>query len=257
MDYAQYSFKGLPECFKGTSDGVITGIPKGPGSYAVLVGFGSGNNRDQKEIIIRITPSLHSDSTFESAVITQSVKTADGLILNYPATLVYQVGTVIQFQLEAKNGKAPLLWRYNSLPSGVYGDQNGLVKGTFINSGYYSFSASCADSMGASAEAYITWNIQPKTLVRSSQLVDVQSQHVELQYDINQVEKEQVSADDDLFKALELVDQKKKVVEAKKQIVAINTVKVNNAQSSYDAANKAYNIAVTDRDNAQDSFRLA
>jgi len=257
LDYPQFSFKGLPDCFKGTAEGVISGIPKIPGSYAVLVGFGSGKEKDQKEVIIRITPSLQSDSTFESAVITQTVRTADGILINYPATLVYQVGTVIQFQLEAQNGKSPLLWRYNNLPSGIFGDQSGLVKGTFINSGYYSFSASCSDSLGATAEAFLTWNIQPKTLVRSTQLVDVQSQHVELQYDIKQVEKEQVTADDDLFKALETVSQKKKVVEAKKQIVAVNTVKVNNAQASYDAANKVYVLAVSDRDNAQDNYRLA
>jgi hypothetical protein len=88
-------------------------------------------------------------------------------------------------------------------------------------------------------------------------LVEVQATRVPLQYDISQVEKEQVAADNELFKALEIVDQRKKVVEARKQVVAVNTVKVNNAQASYDAANKAYTIAVSDRDNAQDNFRLA
>jgi hypothetical protein len=46
LDFPQLSFKGLPDCFKSTSEGVISGIPKGPGSYAVLVGFGSGNRRE-------------------------------------------------------------------------------------------------------------------------------------------------------------------------------------------------------------------
>lgn len=94
------------------------------------------------------------------------------------------------------------MWKYTNLPSGIYGDQSGLVKGTFVNSGYYSFSVSCSDAVGSTAEAFITWNIQPKTLVRSSQLAEVQSQHVPLIYDIDQVEKEQVEADDQLFKAL-------------------------------------------------------
>lgn len=257
MDFPQFTFKGLPDCFKASADGVISGIPKGPGSYAVLIGYSSGNQRDQKEVIIRITPSLRDDSTFESAVISQNVKTAGGLIIHYPTTLVYQVGTVIQFQLEAQNGKAPLLWRYTNLPSGIFGDQSGLIKGTFVNPGYYSFSASCADSLGISAEAYITWNIQPRTLVRSSQLVEVQATHVPLQYDISQVEKEQVAADDELFKALEIVGERKKVVAARKQVVAASTLKVNNAQASYDAAHKAYTIALADRENAQDNFRLA
>ena len=143
------------------------------------------------------------------------------------------------------------------MPSGIYGDQSGLIKGAFVDSGYYSFSVSCSDAVGSTAEAYLTWNIQPKTLVRSSQLVDVQSQHVPLIYDINQVEKEQVEADDQLFKALDIVDKQKKVVAAKKQVTALATVKVNNAQASYDAANKEYNLAVSDRDIAQDRYRYA
>lgn len=46
MDFPHFSFKGLPDCFNGSADGVISGIPKGPGSYAVLVQFRSGNSRD-------------------------------------------------------------------------------------------------------------------------------------------------------------------------------------------------------------------
>lgn len=126
--------------------------------------------------------------------------------------MVYSVGANINFVFEAKQAKAPLLWKYSGLPSGIIGGQDGIVKGVFVNPGYYSFSVSCSDSLGAVAEAYITWNIQPKTIIRSSQLATVQSQHVELQYDINQVEKEQIAADDELFKALDVVDKKKAVV---------------------------------------------
>lgn len=143
------------------------------------------------------------------------------------------------------------------MPSGIYGDQSGLIKGAFVDSGYYSFSVSCSDAIGSTAEAYLTWNIQPKTLVRSSQLIDVKSQSIPLIYDINQVEKEQVDADDQLFKALDIVDKQKKVVDAKKQATAFATVKVNNAQTSYDASNKQYTLASTDRDAAQDRFRNA
>ena len=37
MDSPQFTFKGLPNCFKSSADGVISGIPKGPGSYAVSI----------------------------------------------------------------------------------------------------------------------------------------------------------------------------------------------------------------------------
>ncbi len=48
LDFPQFSFKGLPDCFKGTADGVISGIPRGPGSYAVLVAYSSGKEKESK-----------------------------------------------------------------------------------------------------------------------------------------------------------------------------------------------------------------
>lgn len=82
---------------------------------------------------------------------------------------------------------APLLWRYKNLPDGLYGDQTGIIKGVFVNSGYYSFSVECSDSVGISAETFLTWNIQPKTGLKTNNVVEVQTQHVPLIYDIDQV----------------------------------------------------------------------
>jgi len=47
LDFPQFTFRGLPECFKGSSEGVISGIPKGPGSYPVTISFVSGKTRSQ------------------------------------------------------------------------------------------------------------------------------------------------------------------------------------------------------------------
>lgn len=187
MDFPNFSFKGLPDCLKASNDGTISGTPVGSGSYSVTIIYSSGALKAQSDVVIRISPGVSNDDTFQSAVISQTVKTTSGIVLNYPTTLVYSVGTNIKFSLEAKNGASPLLWKYSNLPSGIYGDQAGLIKGTFVNPGYYSFSVSCSDSLGAAAEAYLTWNIQPKTIIRSEQIVDVQSQHVPLIYDIDQV----------------------------------------------------------------------
>jgi len=41
VDFPQFGFRGLPECLRGSSDGVISGVPKGPGSYPVTIVFGS------------------------------------------------------------------------------------------------------------------------------------------------------------------------------------------------------------------------
>lgn len=48
LDFPQFSFKGLPDTLKGSADGVISGIPRGPGSYPCVISYGSGKDRDQK-----------------------------------------------------------------------------------------------------------------------------------------------------------------------------------------------------------------
>jgi hypothetical protein len=46
LDFLQFNFKGLPDCFKGSSDGVVSGIPKGSGSYSVVITYSSGKLRE-------------------------------------------------------------------------------------------------------------------------------------------------------------------------------------------------------------------
>lgn len=48
LDYPTFSFKGLPENFYGSSDGVVSGIARGSGSYSVVISFGSGSERGTK-----------------------------------------------------------------------------------------------------------------------------------------------------------------------------------------------------------------
>ena len=67
----------------------------------------------------------------------------------------------------------------------------------------------------------------------------------------DKIEKEQVSADNELFKALDIVDTKKKVVADVKQHVATATLRVTNAQLSYDAADAAWKKATSDKEVAQ------
>ena len=135
--------------------------------------------------MIRISPSLSSDSTFESAVISQTVQTSSGIRISYPTTLIYSVGANINFNLRADGAIAPLLWRYKNLPNGLQGDQTGIIRGVFVNSGYYSFSVECSDSVGISAETFLTWNIQPRTGLTTSNVVEVRNQYVPLIYDID------------------------------------------------------------------------
>ena len=63
----------------------------------------------------------------------------------------------------------------------------------------------------------------------------------------DKIEAEQVAADNELFKALDVVDTRKKVVLDAKQHVAVNTVRVNNAQSSFDVAEAAFRQDLSDK----------
>ena len=43
----------------------------------------------------------------------------------------------------------------------------GVVKGSFIKEGYYTFATAVSDTAGNSADSFVTVNIQPKTLTSS------------------------------------------------------------------------------------------
>lgn len=71
------------------------------------------------------------------------------------------------------------------------------------------------------------------------------------------IEAEQVAADNNLFKALDIVDTRKKVVADTKQHTATATLRVTNAQLSLEAADNAWKQATSDRDVAQALFSNA
>lgn len=83
-------------------------------------------------------------------------------------TWIYRVNADINVQLGSKGGQSPIAWNYNGLPSGLYGDNQGNIKGSVKEAGLYSFSASCGDATGQSASSYYTLNVQPGTLLKST-----------------------------------------------------------------------------------------
>lgn len=60
------------------------------------------------------------------------------------------------------------------------------------------------------------------------------------------IEKEQVAADNELFNSLDIVNTRKAIVADVKGHVAIATLKVNNAQASFDAADAQYKQLLAD-----------
>ena len=68
------------------------------------------------------------------------------------------------------------------------------------------------------------------------------------------IETEQIAANNELFKALDIVNTRKKIVADVKQHVATATLRVTNAQISFNAADAEWRKATSDRDVAQALF---
>lgn len=61
----------------------------------------------------------------------------------------------------------------------------GSVNGSFIQEGYYTFSATVADSTGLTTDSYITVNVQP--LSAGKDLIEVPNRNTAVQYDLQQI----------------------------------------------------------------------
>lgn len=181
------------------------------------------------------------------------------MVIEYPDNLIFRAGQSVQLAFTAKNAVGKLIWSFVGLPSGIRGSAyQGSIDGAVLDAGYYNFQVECADADGKSAQAYVTINIQPKVTLTSSKIVDVSrpaSKAILATYE--KIEAEQIAADSGLFKALDVVDTRKKVVADTKQHTAIATLKVTNAQLSFEAADNAWRSAVNDRDVAQSLFSSA
>ena len=70
------------------------------------------------------------------------------------------------------------------------------------------------------------------------------------------IEKEQVESEKSLFNALDLVNQRKNNVNEKKQLLAVQTLRQQNANISYTAAQQAYNQASQARLNSQQDLSV-
>jgi len=164
LDNPVFDFDELPKCFKSYPDGTIEGTPEKAGSYAVKVHFKSGKCAGTRDIVFRVARSVASTLEVNSEAGVLAVNKF--IVVSPNSSLTYSVGDKINLALEAKNGKGPFTWSFLRLPAGLKADKNGNIAGSFDQEGYYSFSASCSDESGSSADSYFTFNVQPKTLIK-------------------------------------------------------------------------------------------
>ncbi len=156
-----FTFENLPDFFTGSSTGIVSGIPTVTGTFRFAIKYAEAGNAGREEVVISITdsPNTAASAAQSKAIVGLIVKT----VLD---TWVYRTGQTILIQLESSGGVSPITWNYKNLPAGLSGDRKGAITGSIKDTGLYSFSASCGDSKGQTAESFFTLNIQPGTLIK-------------------------------------------------------------------------------------------
>ena len=261
LDNPIFDFEGLPKSLTSNKDGVLSGIPVAPGAFSIVIKYRSGAFSGSSEVILRVLEDYRNQD-----FIVKSTATKVGLVIEYPENLIFRVDQAVRIPFVAKNSVGRLVWSFIGLPTGIKGSTlDGSIDGTIQNAGYYNFQVECADGEGKSAQAFVTINVQPKTsltsnffiiIILASKVVQVSSNSFSSSSlaTFEKIEAEQVAADNQLFKALDVVDTRKKVVADIKQHVATATLRLTNAQLSFDAADAAWKKATADREIAQTLF---
>lgn len=162
LDGPTFTFANLPNFFTGSADGTLSGTPNITGTFKINISYTDGTNSGSSRVVINV---LGSPNTAASA--KQNSEVVFLVIQNAISSWIYRSGDFITLQLSA-NGTAPITWNYNSLPSGLNGDNSGKISGKINEAGLYSFSACAGDARGLKAESYYTLNIQPGTFIKSN-----------------------------------------------------------------------------------------
>ena len=162
LSFPTFTYQNLPSFFSGSESGVVSGTPYLSGTFKFTVSYTDGENSGSEEVVISVITSPNTAASEErrKEVVNLIVMTA----LN---TWIYRSGDKIEIKLKSKGGVPPYTWNYKNLPSGLYGNNQGMIKGSVQQEGLYSFSADCGDAYGQQASSFYTLNIQPGTLIRS------------------------------------------------------------------------------------------
>jgi hypothetical protein len=226
-----FTFENLPSFFTGSDTGVVSGIPNITGTFRFTIKFAEAGTSGQEQVVISVTdsPNTAASAAQNKAVVQLIVKTALD-------TWIFRSGDQIKIELSAEGGVAPITWNYKNLPAGLAGDNTGVIKGSLKDVGLYSFSASCGDSKGLKAESFYTLNVQPGTLIKTNNVIDVPDRNVGVVYDLQQVAQQQIAADTAVTNALAVVAGVKAVAKEKQAAQAKTQLAFNLANSQETAA---------------------
>lgn len=138
----------LPQGLTMNSDGLVSGTPNIAGQYSFTVRL-----RDQNNTSVEATANIQINNTGTLTITTTTLPTAQ-------ATVFYNQ------QLSATGGTPGYTWILTNgqFPPGISMSTSGLVSGTPINSGIYSFSVQATDTQGLTTATTLTINVSASGL---------------------------------------------------------------------------------------------
>lgn len=183
----------------------------------------------------------------------ESVKPFRVVVGDAPSTL--KVNSNFQYSFQTENGKGDLVYAFFGLPEGLVADRRtGRITGTIAQPGIYTLGCEVADQTGSSAEGFVTITVLG---TQQTELSNVQlDTKVLYKFDLNEIRKEQISADRELFDALAVVNAAKAKLAAKKSAFDQLEAQLALAETEADKAAAEAAKAKAERERAAERLRL-
>lgn len=258
---SDYLFKTvtIPDFVQVGTDGLFSCDAKTAGSWPVEIKVydkksGESQNR---QYILRVLEKASEDKiwAFNSGNYyeRESVKPFRVVVGDAPSTL--KVNTNFQYSFQTENGKGDLVYAFFGLPSGIVADRKtGRISGTVAQPGIYTLGCEVADQTGSSAEGFVTITVLG---TEQTELSNVQlDTKVLYKFDLNEIRKEQVAADRELFDALAVVNAAKAKLAAKKSAFDQLEAQLALAETEADKAAADAAKAKAERERAAERLRL-
>jgi hypothetical protein len=193
----------------------LTSQPHHAGAYPIEVkvydqASGASQNR---QYVLRVLERPAEDNMWAYETDNYYERSTEAplrIVLNQDSRSTAHVGEDFHYQINTENANGETVYGYFGLPNGIYGDQErGVLTGRFSEAGVFTFALETADQSGNSAEGFLTISVieqhQTQTELSNVQL----DTRVTYNFDLEEIRREQIAADRELFDALAVVNAAK------------------------------------------------
>lgn len=258
---SDYLFKtvSIPSFVQVGTDGLFNCDAKTTGSWPVEVKLYDKKSGDSesRQYILRVLAKASEDKIWAynagNYYERESVKPFRVIAGDAPSTL--KINSNFQYNFKTENGNGDLVYAFFGLPNGLVADRKtGIISGTVAQPGIYTLGCEVADQSGSSAEGFVTITVLG---TQQTELSNVQlDTKVLYKYDLNEIRKEQVSADRELFDALAIVNAAKAKLAAKKSAFDQLEAQLALAETEADKAAADAAKSKAERERAAERLRL-